>query len=33
MEINYEKIYTKFRDIEESLTRLKQFGPMAREDF
>ena len=33
MEINYEKIYAKFRDIEESLTRLKQFSEMTREDF
>jgi uncharacterized protein YutE (UPF0331/DUF86 family) len=33
MGINHEKLYVKFRDIEESLTRLKQFEVMARDDF
>jgi uncharacterized protein YutE (UPF0331/DUF86 family) len=33
MDLNFEKIYAKFRDIEESVARLKQFGKIAVEDF
>jgi uncharacterized protein YutE (UPF0331/DUF86 family) len=33
MTLNFEKNYAKFRDIEESVARLKKFGEMSREDF
>ena len=33
MDLNLEKIYAKFRDIEESVARLKQFRKIPVEDF